>query len=147
MRLVDTSVWSDHLPRRGAAMAHLLEAGEVLAHPFVIGEIACGLFPRRSETLARLSRLPGAPLPGQANVLGFIERHALAGRGIGFVDMHLLASAMVAGARLRTRGRRLADAAAGLGVAAPAGRRARRAPRQRPASAGASKPSGCVRGP
>lgn len=120
MRLVDTSVWSDHLPRHDAAMAHVLESGEVLAHPFVIGEIACGLFPRRSETLARLSRAPDAPLPGQAEVLGFIERHALAGRGIGFVDMHLLASALVAGARLRTRDRRLADA---------------------------SKPSGCVRGP
>jgi predicted nucleic acid-binding protein len=102
-------------------MARLLEAGEVLVHPFVIGEIACGLFPRRSETLGLLSRLPAAPLLGQAEVLGFIERHALAGRGIGFVDMHLLASARVAGAKLWTRDRRLAGAAAGLGIAARTG--------------------------
>jgi hypothetical protein len=122
MLLVDTSVWSDHLRRHDAAMARLLEAGEVLAHPFVIGEIACGLFPRRSEILGLLSRLPAAPLIGQAEALGFIERHALAGRGIGFVDIHLLASALVAGARVWTRDRRLADAAAGLGIAAPTGR-------------------------
>jgi len=119
MLLVDTSVWSDHLRRHDAALARLLEAGEVLVHPFIIGEIACGLFPRRAETLALLSALPAAPLLGLSEVLGFIERHALAGRGVGFVDIHLLASARVAGAKVWTRDKRLADAAAGLGVAAP----------------------------
>ena len=117
MLLVDTSVWSDHLRRHDAAMAQLLEAGEVLAHPFVIGEIACGSFPRRVETLDLLNRLPSAPVLAQAEVLGFIERHRLAGTGVGFVHVHLLASALVAGARVWTRDRRLADAAAGLGVA------------------------------
>ncbi len=119
MLLIDTSVWSDHLRRHDAAMARLLEAGEVLAHPFVIGEIACGVFPQRAETLALLSKLPSAPLIGQSELLGFIDRHGLAGRGVGFVDIHLLASALVAGARLWTRDKRLADAAAGLGVALP----------------------------
>lgn len=119
MLLVDTSVWSDHLRRHDAALARLLEAGEALVHPFIIGEIACGLFPRRAETLALLSALPAAPLLGLSEVLGFIERHALAGRGVGFVDIHLLASARVAGAKVWTRDKRLADAAAGLGVAAP----------------------------
>lgn len=116
MLLVDTSVWSDHLRRHDAAMARLLEASDVLAHPFVTGEIACGVFPRRSETLALLNSLPSAPLLGQAEVLGFIERHALAGKGVGFIDIHLLASALVAGAGLWTRDRRLAEAAAGLGA-------------------------------
>ena len=119
MLLIDTSVWSDHLRRHDAAMARLLEAGDVLAHPFVIGEIACGVFPRRAETLALLNNLPDAPLIGHSESLGFIERHGLAGRGVGFVDIHLLASALVAGARLWTRDKRLADAAAGLGIAAP----------------------------
>lgn len=118
MLLVDTSVWSDHLRRHDAALARLLEAGGVLVHPFVIGEIACGQFPRRAETLALLIHLPGAPLLAQSEVLGFIERHALAGRGVGFVDCHLLASALVAGAKVWSRDRRLADAAAGLGIAA-----------------------------
>lgn len=117
MLLVDTSVWSDHLRRHDPAMASRLAAGEVLAHPFVIGEIACGSFPRRSETLSLLHSLPSAPLLAQAELLGFIERHALAGKGVGFVDIHLLASAMVANARLWTRDRRLAQAAAGLDVA------------------------------
>ncbi len=117
MHLVDTSVWSDHLRRYDAALAGLLEAGEVLAHPFVVGELACGVFPRRAETLVLLSRLPTAPLIGQTDVLGFIERHDLAGRGVGFVDIHLLASALVCGARLLTRDKRLGDAAAGLGLA------------------------------
>ncbi len=122
MLLVDTSVWSDHLRRHDDVMAQLLEAGQVLAHPFVTGEIACGLFPRRAETLALLNSLPSAPPLGQAELLGFIERHALAGKGVGFVDVHLLASALVAGAGVWTRDQRLAKAAAQLGIAAYAGR-------------------------
>lgn len=116
MLLVDTSVWSDHLRRHDPAMAKQLAAGEVLVHPFVVGEIACGAFPHRSEALSLMNRLPSAPLLAQAELLGFIERHALAGRGVGFVDIHLLASAMVVNARLWTRDRRLAQAASGLGV-------------------------------
>lgn len=117
MVLVDTSVWADHLRRHDAAMARLLEAREVLVHPFVIGELACGLFPRRSEILDLLSKLPSAPLLGQAELLDFIDRHALAGKGVGFVDIHLLAAALVARAGLWTRDRRLAQAAAALGAA------------------------------
>jgi predicted nucleic acid-binding protein len=116
MLLVDTSVWSDHLRRHDASLATLLEAGEVLAHPFVIGELACGVFPRRAETLDLLSRLPGAPMAAHGEILGFIDRHGLAGQGMGYVDIHLLASALIAGARLLTRDRRLADAAVRLGV-------------------------------
>lgn len=116
MLLVDTSVWSNHLRRHHAPLARQLEARQVLTHPFVIGEIACGAFPSCAEALAALNALPSAPLLGQTEILGFIERHALAGRGVGFVDIHLLASSLVAGARLWTHDRRLAEAAAGLGV-------------------------------
>jgi predicted nucleic acid-binding protein len=122
MVLVDTSVWSDHLRRYDAAMASLLDRGAVLMHPFVVGEIACGVFPHRHKTLALLGSLPSAPLLGHAEVLGFIERHSLPGQGIGFVDMHLLASALVAGAALWTRDRRLAQAANSLGLAPTTGR-------------------------
>ena len=122
MILVDTSVWSDHLRRHDQRMAQCLETGEVLMHPFVIGELACGVFPRRSEVLALLDTMPSGPLLGQAELLNFIERHALSGRGIGFVDIHLLASARVAGAGLWTRDRRLADAAASLGIVDANGR-------------------------
>lgn len=96
-------------------MAAHLEAGEVLAHPFVIGELACGAFPRRAMTLALLRKLPMAPMLGLAELLVFIERHALAGKGVGFVDIHLLAAALVSGAAVWTRDRRMAAAAAGLG--------------------------------
>ena len=72
--------------------------------------------------LALLGKLPGAPLLAQSEVLGFIDRHALAGRGVGYMDIHLLASTLVAGAALWTRDRRLANAAAELGVAAQIGR-------------------------
>lgn len=115
MLLVDTSVWSDHLRRHNAELAAHLEAGEVLAHPFVIGELACGAFLRRSAALALMLRLPSAPLLGQAELLGFIERHALAGRGVGFVDIHLLAAALVSGASIWTRDKRMAAVATELG--------------------------------
>ncbi|MCA0242112.1 MAG: type II toxin-antitoxin system VapC family toxin [Proteobacteria bacterium] len=115
MLLVDTSIWSDHLRRGDAALARRLEAGEVLVHALVIGEIACGAFPRRPEALALLTQLPAAPVLGLAELLDFIDRQSLQGKGIGFVDVHLLAAARVSGAALWTRDKRLAAAAAALG--------------------------------
>lgn len=116
MLLVDTSIWSAHLRGYDDTMAQLLHQGGVLLHPFVIGEIACVEFPRRAEVLTLLNRLPCAPVLGQTELLGFIERHALAGKGVGFVDIHLLASALLARVALWTRDRRLAAAAAALGM-------------------------------
>jgi predicted nucleic acid-binding protein len=115
MILVDTSVWVDHLRRRDAALARELDAGTVLVHPFVVGEIACGLLPRRAEILSLLAELPIASVAQHGEALVFIERHRLAGRGIGYVDVHLLASAALApGTKLWTRDRRLAVAARDL---------------------------------
>lgn len=117
MILVDTSVWVDHLRRHDAAMARELDAGNVLAHPFVIGEIACGRLPKRAETLSLLAALPRAPVAEHGEAMGFIERHDLPGRGVGFVDMHLLASAALAGTRLWARDKRLLEAARNLRLA------------------------------
>jgi predicted nucleic acid-binding protein len=116
--LVDTSVWVEHLRSGNATLASGLEAGGVLAHPFVIGELACGTLRNRREVLELLGRLPSAPMATNAEALEFLEQRALMGRGIGFVDVHLLASAALAApARLWTRDRRLATIAVDLGLA------------------------------
>lgn len=89
-----------------------------MVHPFVIGELACGALPNRAVLLEQLARLPGAPLASRSETMGLIERHALAGRGIGWIDVHLLASAMLAGhAQLWTRDKRLHAVAVELGLA------------------------------
>lgn len=113
MILVDTSVWVDHLRSGEPALVKALEGGRVLMHPFVLGELACGNLRRRDEVLRLLGDLPGAPTATDTEALSMIERRALMGRGIGYIDVHLLASAALAGdARLWTRDRRLAAAAA-----------------------------------
>jgi predicted nucleic acid-binding protein len=96
----------------------LLLEEQVLCHPFVVGELACGGLKRRTETLALLQYLPHSPAVDHVEVLTFIDTHALMGIGLGWVDVHLLASACLAGERLWTRDHRLARAARRLGVAA-----------------------------
>jgi predicted nucleic acid-binding protein len=118
--LVDTSVWVDHLRSGDKRLIELLDAGSVLAHPFVIGEISLGSLRRRELVLDALSDLPQATVATHAEVLHFIERHALFGRGVGYLDVHLLAAVrLTAGAALWTRDRRLNDLAAHLGLAMP----------------------------
>lgn len=118
MILVDTSVWIGHLRAGDPVLARLLDRAEVLVHPFVIGEIALGHLRRRALVLGLLQDLPHAPVASEREPLDFIERHALFGYGIGYVDAHLLASVRLAAARLWTRDRRLADAARKLNLAA-----------------------------
>jgi predicted nucleic acid-binding protein len=116
--LVDTSVWVNYLRANDAALAELLDAGSVLAHPFVIGELALGNMRGRETVLTALADLPRAHIATDAEVLTFIDRHALFGRGIGYVDVHLLAAArLTAGARVWTKDRRLHDVAHDLGLA------------------------------
>jgi len=118
MILVDTSVWVDHLRDGTTALAAALEQGRVLTHPFVLGELACGNLKNRSEVLQLLGELPAAPMATDPEALDFIERRALMGRGIGYVDVHLLASVALAGtAQLWTRDKRLAAVAADLELA------------------------------
>jgi hypothetical protein len=115
--LVDTSIWVDHLRSRDVGLAGQLEAGRVLAHPFVIGELALGILENRDVVLAALADLPAAVAATDAEVLELIDREALPGRGIGYVDAHLLAAARLSHARLWTRDERLHAAAAALGIA------------------------------
>jgi len=118
MILVDTSVWVDHLRDGAPALAAALEQGRVLAHPFVLGELGCGNLKNRGEVLQLLGELPVAPMATDPEALDFIERRALMSRGIGYVDVHLLASVALAGtAQLWTRDKRLAAVAADLELA------------------------------
>jgi predicted nucleic acid-binding protein len=117
MILVDTSIWVDHGRRRDATLVQWLTEGWVLGHPFVQGELACGQMPRRADVLALFEALPPATVLSHTEVLQFVDRHRLAGSGLGWIDMHLLASAMASRATLATRDRHLAQAAQTLGVA------------------------------
>ena len=120
MILVDTSVWVDYLRAGNESLVELLRRGEVLTHPFVIGEIALGDLRQRELVLGTLSRLPGAAVATHAEVMRFVDRRALFGRGVGYVDVHLLAAArLTTGASLWTYDKRLHQIAASLGLAAP----------------------------
>ena len=110
--LIDTSVWIDHLRRGNTTLAALLERGEVLCHPFVIGELACGTLRNRAEIFSLLEALPQAAVADHAEVLGFLAKHGLPGEGIGWIDAHLLASARLARATLWSYDRALGSAAA-----------------------------------
>jgi predicted nucleic acid-binding protein len=118
MILVDTSVWVDHLRARNAALADLLNRGSVLAHPFVIGELALGQMRQREIVLGSLAALPGALVATDVEVLKFVERHALFGRGVGYIDAHLLAAVQLTQAvGLWTMDKRLRAVAEDLGLA------------------------------
>jgi predicted nucleic acid-binding protein len=116
--LVDTSIWIDHLRADNAALKKLLDAGGVLMHPFVLGELALGRMRQREIILAAFSGLPRAELATDAEVLGFVDREALFGRGIGYVDVHLLASTRLSvGATIWTKDAKLRGVADELGLA------------------------------
>lgn len=118
MILVDTSVWVEHLNAGSSPLACYLEQGQVLMHPFVLGELACGNLRNRQQILALLRQLPKAPCASDAEVLYFIEEQYLMGKGIGYVDAHLLAAVALGGTQgLWTLDKRLAQAAATLGFA------------------------------
>lgn len=117
MILVDTSVWVDHLRHSSAALADTLNHARVLIHPFVIGELACGNLQNRLELLSHLSNLPQAPVAKHSEVLHLIEHHQLMGRGVGYIDIHLLASARLAECSLWSNDKRLMAIATDLGVA------------------------------
>jgi len=116
--LVDTSVWAEHVDHAVDSLAALLDDNNILMHPFVIGELAMGNLQRREPVLRDLLRLPRAIVASHGEVLEMIEQHRLFGRGIGYVDAHLLASArLTPGASLWTFDRRLEAAALQLKIA------------------------------
>ena len=118
MILVDTSIWIDHLRARDERLVNLLIGGTVLSHPFVIGEIALGGLRNPARVLNELQRLPVASVATDQEVLRLIRDRALSGRGIGYVDAHLLAAVRLsAGATLWTRDKRLLNVARELSLA------------------------------
>jgi predicted nucleic acid-binding protein len=118
--LVDTSVWIDHLRKGVPELAGTLDRGQVLTHPFVIGELACGNLKDRSEVLHLLSALPSAVVATDEETLLFIDDRRLMAKGIGYIDAHLLASVMLTdNTLLWTRDKRLGLVAADLDVAIP----------------------------
>ncbi len=114
--LVDTSVWIDHLRHGNPSLASALEMADVWCHPFIQGELACGNLRNREEILSLLHALPQAPETTHAETLALVERRSLMGTGLGWVDIHLLGSALLVGIPLWTLDRRLADAARQLGI-------------------------------
>jgi predicted nucleic acid-binding protein len=107
MVLVDTSVWVSHLRETHAGLVDLLNDGEVACHPFVVGELACGNIKNRTTILSLLEALPMALLVEHEEVLAFIENHDLMGKGFGYIDVHLLASAVLTGLSLWTLDKKL----------------------------------------
>lgn len=116
MILVDTSVWVGHLAQRNARLARLLDQGQVLTHPFVMGELSLGSLRNHAEIFDLFAALPEARTLPHQDVLGLVDRRGLAGAGIGWVDAHLLASALVDGAPIWTWDRALAAAARRLSI-------------------------------
>ena len=119
MILVDTSVWVDHFRHRDQSLADLLSGGRVLMHPFVRGELALGNLKPRAEILKLLSDLPHAMVADENELLHIVESRKLMGLGIGLIDAHLLASALLSACMLFTRDKRLLLIADKLKVAYP----------------------------
>ena len=118
MIIPDTSIWINHIHHRDPQLAELLTQRLVLVHPFVIGEIALGSMKQYDAIIESLSTLPAAPTVTEEEVRFMIKRHAIMGSGIGYVDAHLLASAMLTDdALLWTRDKRLDLVASRIGIA------------------------------
>jgi len=117
--LIDASVWIDHIRTAESVISELVNARKVLCHPFVIGEVGTGQFRNRRLFLSDLEKLRAAELANDDEVMALIERHGLFGRGIGYIDAHLLASAFLTPeAKLWTRDKRLREAAKEMELAA-----------------------------
>jgi predicted nucleic acid-binding protein len=115
--LVDTSVWVAHLRHGAIGLETLLHQDLVVCHPFIIGELACGHLRNRAEILVLLQALPQVIRVEHEEVMHFIEDHRLMGQGLGYIDVHLLASGQLSRAALWTLDRKLKAAAIRLALA------------------------------
>ncbi len=118
MTLVDTSVWVNHLRVGSPPLISLLQKGLVLTHPYVVGELACGMLKNRMEILTLLKTLPEVRIPEHHEVLLLLESQQLFGKGLGWVDISLLASAKLTGCGLWTADAPLQKAAITLDIQA-----------------------------
>jgi len=116
MVLVDTSVWVAHLRRGDIGLETLLNEGHVVCHPFIVGELACGNLKNRSGILSLLQALPLATLAEHEEVMRFIEKYSLMGKGLGYIDMHLLASAILSRVPVWTLDKKLKQVSSKLGL-------------------------------
>ena len=116
MILVDTSVWIDHFRSGGSKLGHLLSQTQVMVHPFVIGELACGNLKNRAPILGDLEALPAAVTATHEEVLRLVEVRRLGGLGIGWIDAHLLASAILSKCQLWTLDTKLLRASIAAGI-------------------------------
>ncbi|MGA3015557.1 MAG: type II toxin-antitoxin system VapC family toxin [Bryobacteraceae bacterium] len=119
MILVDTSVWINHFRKSDVGLAQLLADGSAGVHPFIVGELACGNLKNRVATLGDLARLPQTPIASETEVRHLLESSRLWGKGLGWIDLHLLAAARLSGWGFFTADRALMHAAAAIGIAAP----------------------------
>jgi predicted nucleic acid-binding protein len=116
--LADTSIWIEHLRAHHTLLARLLDAGQILMHPFIVGELALSSIRNRDIIIGDLQDLPQAKVASDPEVLHFIRQNHLAGQGIGYVDAHLLASVrLTESALLWTFDLRLSTSAHRLGLA------------------------------
>ena len=116
MVIVDTSIWVSHLRTGGTYLKTLLQDGEVLCHPFIVGELACGHIRNRTEILSLLQTLPMAKVAGHEEILQFIGSHRLMGVSLGLIDVHLLAAAFLSRASLWTSDKHLKAASVRLNI-------------------------------
>ncbi|MBM4135617.1 MAG: type II toxin-antitoxin system VapC family toxin [Nitrospira sp.] len=116
MVLVDTSVWVAHLRAGNIGLETLLNDGHVVCHPFIVGELACGNLVNRSEILSLLQALPMATHVEHEEVMQFIENYSLMGKGLGYIDMHLIASAILTRVPLWTLDKKLNEVSSKLGL-------------------------------
>jgi predicted nucleic acid-binding protein len=116
MILVDSSIWMNHFRAINQRLFDLLDADLVSSHPWIVGEIACGNLARRESVISSLKALPQITVATDNEVLHFIDKHQIAGKGLGYVDMHLLASAAIAREKVWTADRRMTEVASLLGL-------------------------------
>lgn len=116
--VADTSIWIDHFRFADPRIVALIDSDALVMHPFVVGELACGQLPRRSVTIRELQDLEPLAARADEEVLAFLDQHGLYGKGLGWIDVHLLcAAASTPGTALWTRDCRMLDAAESLGIA------------------------------
>jgi len=115
--LVDTSVWITHFRRCDPQLQAFLFDGDVFMHPAVVGELACGNLPRREKVLSDLQKLPSASVADREDTLFVIDSRVLWGKGIGWTDAQLVASALLTGCKLWTHDKRLHAVASALHIA------------------------------
>ena len=116
MVMVDTSVWILHLRQGSPRLVSLLNDGDVMCHPFIIGEFSCGYLKNRSDILSLLRSLVSAEQVEHEEALRFVESNNLIGKGLGYIDVHLLASSVLSEVPIWTLDRKLRTASSKIGV-------------------------------